>query len=229
MYLSAYAPYQSTWAPGQCIRSDGDPLHHKVPFMLALGASACNPIVIAPSRGCLRYSAGPTTIYGDGLARWASMDCRDTPPETICEPVTLLRVCKKIYHEVLPLLCSQNTISLFGAEMVSFFLRQASPDGVKSIRNLHLLLRLDATQWAKSRRKKEVLVTIHRPKEKFTGLLRLDVDVIVTWGQPSDGHMLWQWLRQEVFSPLEGLEQFVLKSTVLTPIEMPKKERRERN
>jgi hypothetical protein len=86
---------------------------------------------------------------------------------------------------------------------------------------VYLLLSLDAIEWANPNQKMVVLTAIQCLKENLTGLLQFDVDFMVTWGQPTDGNMLWKWLTQEVFSQLKGLEQFVLKVSVLKPLLTP--------
>jgi hypothetical protein len=218
MGLSLYGEYPVEWLPHQHVRSDDDPPSRVLPAMLALGASAMNPMVAPPSRGCVLYGYCPWLICGDGLA--ADFDMRYHADE-IRGLVTLMRVCKTVYSDTLGLLYGANTISLFGTEMVPFFARNASPDGLRCIRYVHLVLRLDAARWNSAKRTKEVSEAIECLERSFPALQQLDVEVVVTWGQPLEPSKLWDWVMQDVFSGLKGLESFVLKISVLEKLVTP--------
>ncbi len=223
MLLSFHGPYPSSWAPQQHVRSDADLPSSELTQMLALGASAMNPLVAPPRRGCVVYGVSPVMLCGDtcGDMGWVT----EENAKDICDLTTLLRVCSPMYREVMPLLYSYNTISLFGAEMVPFFSRNVSPDGLRIVRNVHLILRLDAVMWQDANRKQSILRAVRCLRKSFIGLTQLDVEVAVTWGQPAEANVLWRWLIQEVFSQLAGLEEFVLKVSVLKALRKPESER----
>lgn len=216
MYLSHYGSYPSSWEPRQHIRSDDGPPAKGLPLLLALGGSAKAPHVAPPRRGCVRYGVSHRMLCGgeQGMLAWKFFN----QGNLVCHITDLLRVCRTMYREALPLLYGDNTISLFGAEMVLFFVRNVGSDGLGCIQNVHLIIRLDAARWAEDKKKDEVLRAVQCVRERFASLNQLDIEVVVTWGQPTEPDVLWAWLMEEVFATLGGLGEFVLKASVLQPL-----------
>jgi hypothetical protein len=120
---------------------------------------------------------------------------------------------------VLELLYGGNTLSFFDTDMVSCFFRKASSDGIYCIRNVHLAIRLElshgrasATDCRKAEKALAILDT------RLPHLQQLDVEVVLTWGEPQDAAAIWQWLIGETMMGRfrgRGLHAFVLKVSVL--------------
>ncbi|KAH8886014.1 hypothetical protein GQ53DRAFT_828385 [Thozetella sp. PMI_491] len=218
--VESYGPYPSAWQPDQRIRSDADPPSSILPRLLALGASAIDTIVFPPSRGCVRYGCACIMLCGDTDGVWPGT-LPTASPLSYCDVTTLLRVCRTFYTETLSMLYADNTFSLFGVEMIPFVERNVSPDGLHCVRYVHLILRLDAARWADAKRKREVTEAMKCLKSSFSGLRQLDLEVVITWGQPAAPNQLWNWLTQDLLGQLTGLDELVLKVSVLKPLAKP--------
>lgn len=129
-----------------------------------------------------------------------------------------MRTCRLVYTEVLDLLYGYNTVSFFGSEIVPFFVRNASPEGLLRIRYVPVALSIQSLNWSMPRNKTSVLDTIHCINESMaTSLRQLDIEVVLTHGQPSEPQQFWAWLVQALSSNFHGLGRFVLKVSVIRP------------
>ncbi|KAL7620612.1 hypothetical protein AAE478_009607 [Parahypoxylon ruwenzoriense] len=205
------------WAPAQGIRGDGDQPSWALRAIIGLGGSGLNQVVSPPRHGCVHYGAVSQLICGEGYHSapgWAK-------PESTVFYTDLMRSCRIVYGEVLDVLYADNTISLFGLEMVHYFSRNASPEGLLRVRFAHVALVISSASWNSSSQRKEVQETVRTLRSSLVNLRQLDFEVALTWGQPEDPQRFWVWMREEVLGQLWGLETFVLKVSVYRPLRKP--------
>ncbi|KAI2604312.1 uncharacterized protein GGS25DRAFT_507704 [Hypoxylon fragiforme] len=206
-----------SWAVGQGIRSDDDEPSESLRIIIGLGGSALKQLVAPPRRGCVSYGCISRLICGERshfVPGWVES-------EKVVFYTDLMRTCRVVYGEVLDILYSENTISLFGAEMARYFCRNASPEGLRRVRFVHLALIMPSTGWDSSSQQKTIRGAMRILQESLLGLQQLDVEVVLTWGQPKDPRRFWDWLKDEVFGQLRGLQTFVLKVSVYKPFAPP--------
>jgi hypothetical protein len=214
---SRYGPLPSRWKASQYIRSDEDPPSTALQALLSDEGSSFRRDEFTPIR--------------TGQRRGRSTECH--PPRLILtseEPklfldhdiwerrhyTNLMRTCRFIYEEVLDLLYGNNTISIFGSESVPFFARNASPEGLLRIRYAHLAISIQSLGWNMPKNKQSVLDAVQCINTSMASLRQLDIEVVLTHGQPSEPQQFWTWLIK-VLSCLRGLDRFVLKVSVLRP------------
>lgn len=205
------------WPPGQHIRTDQDPPSVSLSHIVRLGGSGLKPNPCPPQLGCVRRGPIPDLVIGMGCTRywrWLDRDGRETFVD--CE-TDLMRTCRLAYGDGLHLMYGECTISLFGVDMVHYFLQNASPEGLRCIRYLHVAVILPIENWSSRRQQKTVVRAFHRLSKTLTSLRQLDVEMAFTPGarsRPIEKERIWQWLRSDVFDQFRGLEQFVLKLPV---------------
>lgn len=215
MHLVAYVPYPASWPPQQHIRTDAAPPSRKAAMLIGLGASARDPIKIPSGEsGDIRYMRPYVFCIDRGVEFMDVWKHRDEP---YCDITQLLRVCQTTYWDILPMLYSDNTMSLFGAEMVRYFARNIGQDGLEFVENVQLVLRLDPAKWMEPKSKRKVTEAIGYLMQHYVSLRQLDVEIVIAWTQPAEPENLWKWLMHDAFSKVRGLENFVLKIQVLKP------------
>ncbi|KAI1375475.1 hypothetical protein F4677DRAFT_422936 [Hypoxylon crocopeplum] len=205
------------WGPGQGIRDDGEEPSKALRTTIGLGGSGTNQLVYPPRSGCVFYSAVSQLICGE---TWHTRP-RWVEPESEVFYSDLMRACRIVYGELLDVLYADSTISLFGADMVRYFRRNASPEGLGRVRFVHVALIVQSSSWDSSLQRKTVQGTVRMLRDLHPGLRQLDVEVVLLWGQPKDPQRFWAWLREDVLGQLRGLERFVLKIPVYKPFRKP--------
>lgn len=212
---SLRGPRPNHWEPWQHVRGDADPCSKALSKIIALGGSGLKPLVRPPQNGCAFLFSQPELVCGDVFAYepdmegWTSRVCRHTD---------LMRVSRQIYGDMLHYLYSDCTISLFGEEMVYYFTRNASPDGLSRVRYVHIALVISSQKWESKKKKQKNIEAIQCLKESFVNLQALDVEIVVAWGQPDHPERLCSWLSNHVFGQLRGLENLVVKIAVYKPL-----------
>lgn len=225
-HSSFWGARPSHWAPGQVIRSDADPPSKTLSTIIGLGGSGLRQRVVPPRQGCVRHGTVSNLICGEeyyycrsGRPWW----CDDGKESTVpAYHEDLMRACRVVYREVLDVLYGDNTISLFGAEIAQYFVRNASPEGLRRVRFVHIALVVPSSGWDSRLQKRMVQGTIRILRDSLPSLRQLDVEVVLPWGQPKDARRFWAWLREDVLGQLRGLERFVLKVSVYKPFERPR-------
>lgn len=198
--LTFFCALPPTWAPGQHIRSDTDPPSTHLRWR-------STPADLRPRRqGCVQPPGVPCRIL-----------CGDQPVAGRYERAAavrashLLRTCRGVYADVMDLLYARNTMSFCCADMVRYFTRNTSPEGLARVRYVHVALIASSS----SRRQKKVIEGAMRTVgDAFSGLRQLDVEIVLKNGQPADPQNFWAWLRMDVLGKLRGLEVLVLKVPV---------------
>ncbi|KAK8123033.1 hypothetical protein PG984_011703 [Apiospora sp. TS-2023a] len=125
----------------------------------------------------------------------------------------LMRTCRLVYGDVLDRLYSQNTISLFGNEMVGLFGRIAPEAGLARVRYVHVALIMAADN---QRHPLSVEKAISTATETFPSMQQLDLEIALLSGQPANPVAFWAWLCGMLERHLTTtlLEEFVLKVPV---------------
>ncbi|KAI2465157.1 hypothetical protein F4781DRAFT_410383 [Annulohypoxylon bovei var. microspora] len=208
-----WGPRPETWGPAQGIRDDGDPPSATLRCTVALGGSGLKQQVGIPHHGCVHYGALSQMLCGDQhhfRPGWVR-------PDLMVFHADLMRACRVVYDEVLDVLYARNTISLFGADIARYFCHNASPEGLKRVRCVHVAHVLPSDGWDRAAQRKNVEDAMRGLREALPGLRQLDVEVVLTWGQPKNPVRLWEWLRDDVLAQFRGLDRFVLKLSVYRP------------
>ncbi|XXH02999.1 hypothetical protein Hte_009389 [Hypoxylon texense] len=213
-YHALWAPRLENWGPRQGIRDDADEPSGALRLMIGLGGSGLRQTVVPPCHGCVRYPCLEPLICGKDhlVPTWLR-------PQNELSYTDLMRACRVIYDEVLDVLYAGNTISLFGSEMAQYFCRNASPEGLRRIRWVHVALTIPSSGWDSRSQRKSIQGTIRMLQGSFLSLQQLDIEVVLLWGQPKDPQRFWIWLRNDVLAQLHGLERFVLKVSVYKPLD----------
>jgi hypothetical protein len=201
----------SNWPLQQRIRADDDAPSEALRRVILLGGS---PFLQVPSPtrvGYVIYASSPRMICGDSydVDRPGWLD-----PHAAVFYTDLMRTCRVIYDDLLCKLYSDNTISLFGAEMVHYFTRNAPPEGLAKVRFAHVAFIMPARKWKDRREKRSIAKAIHAINAHFPSLLDLDVEILLTFDQPADPGEFWAWLTKDALRELYGLRRFVLKVSV---------------
>ncbi|KAH9903780.1 hypothetical protein F4778DRAFT_781162 [Xylariomycetidae sp. FL2044] len=221
-----WGPRPPHWAPSQHVRNDDANADVDVDgpseaFRNAVGLGATGYIQHIPlsTRGCVRKGPALQMFCGEQdrvtARRWSGGG------PVIAHPTDLMRSCRTAYADVLELLYGSATVSLVGGEMVRFFARNASPEGLARVRYVHLALhvRLDERGRLGRAQRRGAERAVRRLRGALPALRQLDVDVVLTWGQPEAPAALWRWVREDVLGRhLDGLglERFVLSVSVLS-------------
>ncbi|KAI1077597.1 hypothetical protein F5B20DRAFT_583008 [Whalleya microplaca] len=209
-FHSFLGPMPSSWERGQHVRGDDEGSSEVLAEILALGGSALKQLVAPPSHGCVRHSCVSELICGgEHFLRPGWVE-----PESEVFFTDLMRTCRTVYCEVLDMLYADNTVSLFGVEMVRYFSRNASPEGLRRVRFVHVALIMPSDSWDSARQKKSIEVAVRTLRNCLPSLQQLDVEIVLMWDQPKNPRRLWDWLREDVLGQLGGLERFVLKTAV---------------
>ncbi len=219
-----WGPLPMIWVPAQHVRGDEDAPSKALRAIIGLGGSGFRQSVAPPRNGCVRYHAVSNLICGEEhhlRPGWAR-------PELNVFHTDLMRTCRTVYGEVLDLLYAANTISLFGVEMVRYFNYNASPEGLCRVRFAHIALTISSTAWDTSRQRNRVEEAVQTLFDSLPALLQLDVEIILTWGQPEDPQRFWTWVTNDVLSQFHSLQRFVLKVAVYLPPAPPFRKTRDR-
>ncbi|KAK8042070.1 hypothetical protein PG993_006593 [Apiospora rasikravindrae] len=130
----------------------------------------------------------------------------------------LMRTCHTVYDDLLHRLYGENTISLVGAEMLRYFGRNASPEGLGLVRYVHVGLVVSCQGW-ESRQEQESLEHAVRSLQKlFPKLEQLDLNVTIVGAHPVKPGKFWDWLRMDVLERhLANLQEFRLRVTGYAP------------
>ncbi|KAI1500160.1 hypothetical protein F5X99DRAFT_410309 [Biscogniauxia marginata] len=187
-----------TWSGSQHIRGEEDPPSVDLCHIVHLGAPGSKPRI-------KQSEDDHVLLCGERHA--CDRRCRD--PQVSF--TNLMRSCRVVYGDMLGLLYSDNTISLLGVDMVHYFLRNASPEGLNRIRYVHVVLIVSSKDWEAPKKKGAVVGAVRALRESLPGLCQLEVEVTLTWGQPRSPKRFGEWLRDHVFGQLRGLDEFVLK------------------
>ncbi|KAI0178513.1 hypothetical protein GGR52DRAFT_578810 [Hypoxylon sp. FL1284] len=210
---SFWGPRPDSWGPAQGIRDDADEPSAALRLIIGLGGSGLRQLVSPPSRGCVVHACVSQLICGDRhhfTPMWVY-------PEKVVMYTDLMRTCRVVYGDLLDVLYAHNTVSLFGSEIARYFCRNASPEGLSRVRFVHVALTIPSCGWDSWSQRKNIQGTIKMLQCSLRSLRQLDVEVVLTWGQPKDSQRFWTWLRKDVLAQLRGLERFVLKVTCLFP------------
>ncbi|KAH9986263.1 hypothetical protein F4779DRAFT_305871 [Xylariaceae sp. FL0662B] len=203
-------PMPSSWDQRQHIRSDEEGPSEVLAEILTLGGSPFNQLVAPPSHGCVRHSCVSELICGgEHFLQPGWVD-----PESKVFFTDLMRTCRTVYCDSLDVLYANNTVSLFGVEMVRYFRRNASPEGLRRVRFVHVAVIIPSDSWDSARQRRSVEGAMRTLRNSLPSLQQLDVEVVLKWDHPKDPRRLWNWLRKDVLGQFQGLERFVLKTAV---------------
>jgi hypothetical protein len=150
-----------------------------------------------------------TAIFGDG--RPNSWIRPELSPKT--RYTDLMRTCRAVYADILDVLYGQTTLCLFDTDTLKFFLGNASPEGLKRVRNVHIALVVDKHTWKKATWLINIEDSIRLIRNHFPSLRQLSVEIAALgYGQgPYGTYGQWQWLKK-IFGVFYGrLDAFVLK------------------
>lgn len=206
-----HGPQPPHWPPHQHIRSDEDPPSQALGTILRLGGSYLDPTPAPKRQGCVRYSCFSRLICGD---MW--MELAPAEPAETCFLTDVMRSSRGIYRDMLHHFYARNLFSFFGPESLLCFVRNASPEGVRSIRYANLAIPLQSEEWQSKRSKALVTKAFGVLQEQFKSLEQLDVEVAILWSQPAEPQLMATWLRDDVFGQLHGLQNLVVKASVFT-------------
>lgn len=204
-----HGPSPPHWPSHQRIRSDEDPSSQALGAILRLGGNYGDPIPAPKSQGCVMYSCLTQLICGD--MRMELDFIRNDEP---CSLISLMSTSRTIYGDILHHFYSSNTFSFFGAESLLYFVRNASPEGLRLIQYAHLAIPLQRQGWMSKSSKAIVTKAFGVLQEQLESLKQLDVEVVILWSQPAEPELLAAWLRDKVFGQLHGLEKLVIKVSV---------------
>jgi hypothetical protein len=129
---------------------------------------------------------------------------------------SLLRTSKLLHREAVNILYSRHTFSFFGPEMLQVFLDQASLEGLRAVRHMHLAVPLSSQASSIGNALDFLAQTMKRVELEMPGLQHLDVEIVAQHGQPHNSALLWRRV-STIFEQLQlrQLEDFVLKISVL--------------
>jgi hypothetical protein len=191
------------------IRNDADPPSNTLRLTLEDGGSFLHQT--SPQLPSTKRTAG-RLICGDGEA-WYINQC----PKFFGGGAwtSLLRTSKLVHREVVDILYGTHTFSFFGPEMLQVFLDQASFEGLRSVRHVHLAVPLPRRESSMESVLDNVAQTMRRVELEMTALQHLDVEFMAYEGPPHDTTTLWRRVRQ-IFGQLRlhSLEDFALKISV---------------
>ncbi|KAI6086732.1 hypothetical protein F4821DRAFT_237847 [Hypoxylon rubiginosum] len=217
-HSATWGPRPEHWSPGQSIRYDADEPSAALRLITGLGGSGLRQLVAPPAHGCVHFACISQLICGDRcyfVPKWPYKD------ENVFYP-DLMRVCREIYDELLDVLYADNTISLFGTEIAQYFCRNASPEGLRRVRSIHVALTIPSSGWNSRLQRKNIQETVKMLQDSLPVLQYLDIEVVLLWGQPKEPQRFWAWLRNDVLAQFRGLESFVLKVAVYKPFTPPR-------
>ena len=212
LYGSEWGLPPTSWQRGQHICADTDPPSKGLRFSIGCGASWDNqtPTPRRPRNyGCVFIGHKPFLI------------CSDVQPISwsyrgygqMREYMNLMRSCRIVYAEMLDVLYAHTTLCLFGPEMIRFFTRNASPEGLCRVQYCHIVLPMESEKWQLPAQKRSVEKAVSTLRDSLPSLRQLHMEVTLTWDQPANPHDLWMWLR-DTLSVFRDLDAFVLKISV---------------
>ncbi|KAI5921066.1 hypothetical protein F4810DRAFT_712884 [Camillea tinctor] len=213
----SWGPRPDTWSLAQHIRAEADPPSADLRRIIThFGTPGANPQARRSGHDFVLIRGSPEQQRQEQFRREISDIIRRREGYTPQAPFTnLMRAHHVVYGDVLDLLYSHNTVSLFGAEMAHYFLRNASPEGLARVRYVHLVLLVSSDNWERTEGVAAVAGTVNAVREALPALRQLDVEIALAWGQPKNPEKFWAWLRgHDVLAQLGGLERFVLKLMV---------------
>lgn len=111
------------------------------------------------------------------------------------------------------MLYANITLCLLGPELIRFFTRNASSEGLRRVRFCHVALSMQSDKRkfkALKRRMERAILTV---RDEFPSLKQLPVEVALAYGQPSDPHDFWARLR-DALGVFRDLDAFVLKVSI---------------
>ncbi|KAK3933571.1 hypothetical protein QBC46DRAFT_401781 [Diplogelasinospora grovesii] len=121
----------------------------------------------------------PSRVVGNPhlIQMEVEMSIFQAPGLTIIEPA-ILRTCKQIYHEAIPILYSCNEFHIYAPEPLFPFMAQIGPTNIKLVRSLEIWVPYDAeiSPW---------LILLDTLSKKATGLRF----VVLAWG--TDRGIIW--------------------------------------
>ncbi|KAI0015691.1 hypothetical protein F4780DRAFT_762655 [Xylariomycetidae sp. FL0641] len=216
------------WAEGQRIRRDADPPSRTLFRIVGLGGSGLRQLATRSSsshhpRHRHGHCSSPGGVHSCALAGAVTrLICGEQTHDfpgwvegaNFVFASDLMRACRRVYADALDVLYADTTISLFGAEMVRYFLRNASPEGLCRVRFVHVALILSSKRWASPGRRRAVERTVRALRRSLPSLCQLDLEIVLRWSQPENPQKLWAWLMTDVLAYLHGLDDFVLKVVV---------------
>ncbi|KAI1772581.1 hypothetical protein F4818DRAFT_132762 [Hypoxylon cercidicola] len=212
VYSSYWGPRPENWGPTQGIRDDADDPSAALRRIIGLGGSGLRQMVAPPSHGCVHYGCVTQLICGD--RRWLVPIPKQIYKGTSVFYTDLMPASRIIYGELLDVLYADNTISLFGPEIARYFCRNASPEGLRRVRFVHVALIIPSSGWDSRSQRKNIQGTIKMLRDSLHGLRQLDIEIVLLWGQPKDPQRFWAWLREDVLAQFRSLDRFVLKISV---------------
>ncbi|KAK8083506.1 hypothetical protein PG996_002287 [Apiospora saccharicola] len=199
-------PRPCHWRPGQRIRDEGeDPSEDELRTVLKVRAFG---LLYAPNYG--RRPDGSWERLSRERVSWDWF----APPGY----AKLMRTCHAVYDDLLHRLYAENTISLVGAQMVRYFGRNASPEGLGLVRFVHVALTLSYHEWESYEEKKTFERAIQSLQTLFPRLEQLDLDITVVGAHPVKAEEFWEWLCKDVLEcHLANLQKFRLRVTGYAP------------
>lgn len=221
LHGSLWGQVPDSWRRGQHICSDADPPSEGLRFSIRYGGSGLNQIVGPSHEGCVLVVWSPalicSNVVSDYLERLSDRQ-RTRYAGLMCS-------CRAVYADMLDLLYSDTTLCLYNTDMIRFFLRNASPEGLQRVRYSHIALAVPSKRWRVHGQRRNVEKAMAKLRNSLPNLRQVHVEVALKGGRPPDPRGLWVWLR-EVFGVFRGLDAFVLKVSVhdLSDRDQPKYE-----
>ncbi|KAH7027792.1 uncharacterized protein B0I36DRAFT_327931 [Microdochium trichocladiopsis] len=210
-----YAP--PDWPRHKRICTDSDPGSNALRVIIGLGGSAIEQFPRPRKQGCVRYGRFFKLFAPDGVE--VRFHTHPSRPSWLGN-VDLMRTCRAVYADMLDILYGDVTVCLFGEEMVHYFLRNASPEGLSAVRFVQVALFVSEGDWETRSSRRAVERALRGLGGKLPGLEQLHVEVVMMFGQPAGGtRKFWDWLVGAFKkSGLQGrLRRFVLKISIYLP------------
>ncbi|ORY64784.1 uncharacterized protein BCR38DRAFT_184895 [Pseudomassariella vexata] len=204
----------TTWQLAQHIRDDEELPSSALCRIITTGGSGLSQIITIRDHSCRAGYLIPAMIYDGSRLDTTQGYILRVMGQPVAPHIRAMLTCRKVYDDVLHRLYADSTISLFGAEMVHYFTRNASPEGLRRVRYVHVALVIASKQWETAKSKSAVETALCSISETFTGLRELDVEIVLMWSQPNKPHQFWTWLKDELSRHSRGLDKFVMKIAV---------------
>ncbi|KAK8114025.1 hypothetical protein PG999_006094 [Apiospora kogelbergensis] len=193
-------PRPCNWQPGQRIRGDDEELQ----------GDELRTVVDVRAYGLLyscqyyRHPDGSSERRSRHNVPWGWWS-----PPCYC---ALLRTCRTVYGDLLYRLYGENTVSLVSAEMVRYFGRNASPEGLQLVQNVHTSLVVTWRGWESRKEQEPFEQAVQSLQRLFPTLKQLDLNVTIVGAQPMKPEEFWKWLRKNVLERhLTNLDNFTLR------------------
>ncbi|KAK8020265.1 hypothetical protein PG990_005403 [Apiospora arundinis] len=192
-------PRPCDWQPRQRIRGDDEELQSDE-LRTVLGVRAWGLLYSRQLRQLPDGSFERTSRHNVPWGWW-------TPPRY--RP--LLRTSRAVYSDLLHRLYGENTISLIGAEMVHYFGRNASPEGLRLVRYVHASLVVTRSGWGSQEEQESLEQAVQSLQKLFPALEQLDLNVTIVGYNPVKSNEFWNWLREVLERHLTNLKNFTLR------------------